>query len=75
MLFSLVRPITNMVDCIHNATITKNQGEFLPLRGGESIFLLKNSVEKIYGPSGTGNMPPDRRCLPKRGGRPTNPFP
>ena len=33
------------------------------------MFLLKNSVEKIYGPSGTGNMPPDRRCLPNRGGR------
>ena len=33
------------------------------------MFLLKNSVEKIYGPSGTGNMPPYRRCLPNRGRR------
>jgi len=69
MPFPLVRPITNIADCIHNSSTPKNQDEFFASSGGNSMFLLKNSVEKIYGPSGTGNMPPDRRCLPNRGGR------
>jgi hypothetical protein len=75
MLFPLARPVTNMVDRIHNSSTPKNQGELLPFREENRYFLLRDSGAEIYGPSGMGNMPPDRRRLPKRGRRPTNPLP
>jgi hypothetical protein len=57
MLYPLVRPVTNMVDRIHNSSTPKNQDELLPFRGESRYFLLRDSVAEIYGPSGMGNMP------------------
>ena len=57
MPFPLVRPITNIIEGIHNATITRNQDEFLPLRGVNRYSLLKNSVEKFHSASETRGAP------------------
>ena len=49
MPFPLVRLVTIIVDCIHNATSSKNQDEFC-LFGGEFDFFVEKFCRKYLRP-------------------------
>ena len=71
MPFPLVRPITIIVDCIHNATIRKNQDEFCLFGGGEFDIFVEKFCRKNLRPDQPAPCPSrsrgKRRCEPYSG--------